>query len=73
MATDPQKNKDLDQEGEEIAGGTNLTDDQLKRLAAAGGNVKTALETDLKRLDLTKIAGGRVGPSDEEARRRVNR
>ena len=58
MAINPQKDKDLDQEGEEIAGGTNLTDDQLKRLAAAGPKS----QTDAKRLDLAKIAGGQNGP-----------
>ena len=71
MAINPQKDKDLDQEGEEIAGGTNLTDEELKRVAAAGGNFKADVR--LKNADIDKISGGRVGPSDAELRRRVNR
>ena len=62
MATDPQKNKDMEEQAEEIAGGKNLTDEQLKRLAAAGGS----LETNLKRADLDKIAGGKLDPRRTE-------
>lgn len=71
MAKDPkdqieeQEHQELDEEQtEEVAGGKNMTAEQLKKIAAAGeGNLPMPK---LRDEDLKKVAGGRDASKDRD-------